>query len=141
MSPVLILSVVLEPAVPVLGHLRDFVAQHVENLFDGLLVDHPAQAREGRVLGRDADRHVVVEDLDRQILAAFAEDLHLLLLEHLAGAVMGVDDVIAELELDVLDLAGDLELVGQRSFFSCLCRNGVLLRSRPACGPALVSSL
>jgi hypothetical protein len=82
-----------------------------------------------------------VEDLDREVLAAFAEDLHLLLLEHLAGAVMGVDDVVPELELDVLDLAGDLELVGQRSFFSCLCRNGVLLRSRPARGTGPCSSL
>jgi hypothetical protein len=52
-----------------------------------------------------------VEDLDRQILAPLAEHLHLLLLQHLAGAVVGIDDVVAELELDVLDLASDLELL------------------------------
>jgi hypothetical protein len=31
--------------------------------------------------------------------------------------VVGIDDVIAELELDVLDLACDLELLGQRCCF------------------------
>jgi hypothetical protein len=30
--------------------------------------------------------------------------------------MVGIDDVIAELELDVLDLACDLELLGQRCF-------------------------
>jgi hypothetical protein len=82
-----------------------------------------------------------VEDLDREVLPAFAEDLHLLLLEDLAGAVMGVDDVVPQLELDVLDLAGDLEVLGKGSFFSCLCRNGVLLRLRPARGTSPCSSL
>jgi len=41
---------------------------------------------------------------------------------------MGIDDVVAELELDVLDFAGDLELVRERCFFGCLCVDGVLLR-------------
>jgi hypothetical protein len=52
-----------------------------------------------------------VEDLDGEVLAPFAEHLHLLLLQHLAGAVVRVDDVVAELELDVLDLTGDLEIL------------------------------
>jgi hypothetical protein len=38
--------------------------------------------------------------------------------------MVGIDDVVAELELDVLDLAGDLEVLCQRVFFSCLCGNG-----------------
>jgi hypothetical protein len=58
-----------------------------------------------------------VKDLDREVLAPFAEYLHLLLLQHLPRAVVGIDDVIAELELDVLDLACDLELLGQRCCF------------------------
>ena len=57
------------------------------------------------VLARDHDGHVVVEDLDREVLALLAEDLLLLLLEDLAGAVVRIDDVVADLELDVLDLA------------------------------------
>jgi hypothetical protein len=60
-----------------------------------------------------------VEDLDREVLAAFAEDLHLLLLDDLAGTVMGVDDVVAELEVDALDLARRLyEIDGQACGFS-----------------------
>ena len=65
------------------------------------------------------DGHVVVQDLDREVLAPFSEDLHLLLLEHLAGAVVGIDDVVAELELDVLDFAG---------LTSELLRDALLLR-------------
>jgi hypothetical protein len=52
-----------------------------------------------------------MEDLDRQILAPLAEDLLLLLLDHLAGAVMRIDDVVADLELDVLYLTLDLEIL------------------------------
>jgi hypothetical protein len=52
-----------------------------------------------------------VEDLDREVLAYLAEDVLLLLLDHLAGPVMGVDHVIADLEVDVLDLALDLEVL------------------------------
>jgi hypothetical protein len=49
---------------------------------------------------------------------------------------MGVDDMISELELDVLDFAGYLELLRERCFFGYLYGNGVLLRcERPAVGP------
>jgi len=49
---------------------------------------------------------------------------------------MGIDDVISELELDELDFAGDLELLRERCFFSCLCGNDVLLCcDRPVGGP------
>ena len=107
MSPVLILSrLCLKRRFQFFGISDTSSLQHVEHLLDGFLVDHPAQARERGVLGRDPDGHVVVEDLDREVLAAFAEHLHLLLLQHLARAVMGIDDMVAELELDVLDLAG-----------------------------------
>jgi hypothetical protein len=52
-----------------------------------------------------------VEDLDRQILTALAEDLLLLLLDHLAGPVMGIDHMVADLEVDVDDLALDDEIL------------------------------
>jgi hypothetical protein len=68
-----------------------------------------------------------VEDLDREVLAAFPEHLHLLLLEDLPGAVMRIDDVVAQLELDVLDLASARELLLQRCLSNCLRRNDVLL--------------
>jgi hypothetical protein len=42
--------------------------------------------------------------------------------------VVRVDDVVAELELDVLDLAGYLEIVSNCLLFDCLLRNDVLLR-------------
>jgi hypothetical protein len=55
-----------------------------------------------------------VEDLDRQVLAVLAEDLASLLLEDLARAVVGIDDVVADVELhhghlgdEVLDLLVD----------------------------------
>jgi hypothetical protein len=53
---------------------------------------------------------------------------------------MGIDDVVAELELDVLDFAGYLELLDQLYLCGCLWRNGVLLRcGRPSDGPCLTS--
>jgi hypothetical protein len=63
-----------------------------------------------------------VEDLDRQVLAPLAEDLASLLLEDLARAVVGIDDVVADVEFDdgnlgdeVLDLLVDA-LLRNRSF-------------------------
>src|SRR5918997_1208760 len=65
----------------------------------------PPQARLARVLTRDHDGHVVVQDLDGEVLPLLTKHLLALLLQDLAGAMMWVDDVVAELELDVLDLA------------------------------------
>jgi hypothetical protein len=49
--------------------------------------------------------------------------------------MVGIDDVVSELELDVLDFACDLELLRERCFFSYLCGNDVLLRcGRPTGG-------
>jgi hypothetical protein len=45
-----------------------------------------------------------VEDLDGEVLAPLTEDLLDLFLEDLAGPVMRIDDVVADLEPDVLDL-------------------------------------
>jgi len=52
-----------------------------------------------------------VKDLDRQVLAPLAEDVLLLLLEDLASPVVRIDDVVADLELDVLDFDRDLEVL------------------------------
>jgi hypothetical protein len=51
-----------------------------------------------------------VEDLDGEVLALLTEDLLDLFLEDLAGAVMRIDDVVADLEPDVFDL-GALEIL------------------------------
>jgi hypothetical protein len=67
-----------------------------------------------------------VEDLDGQILASLSEHFHLFLAHDLAGAVVGIDDMVAELELDVFDFDCDLDLLVELLFGDCL-GNGVLL--------------
>jgi hypothetical protein len=52
-----------------------------------------------------------MKNLDREVLAHLAEDVLLFLLDDLARPVMGVDDVVADLEIDVLDLANELEIL------------------------------
>jgi hypothetical protein len=52
-----------------------------------------------------------VEDLDGEVLLLLTEDLLGLLLEDLAGPVMGVDDVVADFELDQFRLDDDLEVL------------------------------
>ena len=104
-----LVAVVLEPAVPVLRHVRDVVPQHVEHLLDGLLVDDASQSCERGVLGRDHHGHVVVQDLDREVLAALPEHLLDLLRLHLTRAMVRVDDVVAQFEFDCLDRDGDLD--------------------------------
>jgi len=44
---------------------------------------------------------------------------------------MGIHDLVTELELDVFDLACDLEVVCERCFFGCLCGNGCPPSLRP----------
>jgi hypothetical protein len=80
-----------------------------------------------------------VEDLDRQVLALLSEDLLLLLLEDLAGTVVRIDDVVADLEVDALDLGlevlddllcgyvGNQVLLG-RSWGDVLTRPGYVCR-------------
>jgi len=55
--------------------------------------------------------------------------------------MVGIDDMVSELELDALDFAGDLELLRERYFFGCLYGNDVLLRYRPTERSAVESSL
>jgi hypothetical protein len=77
-----------------------------------------------------------VEDLDGEVLALLAEDLLLLLPEDLAGPVMRVDDVVADLELDRLDLT-DLEAL-QVVFFDYFGNGALLLQAWPPPAGAVV---
>jgi hypothetical protein len=76
-----------------------------------------------------------VKNLDREVLAYLAEDVLLFLLYDLAGPVMGIDDVVTDLELDVLGLDDDLQVL-ELLDLGCL-RDGVLLgvKDGPAAGP------
>jgi hypothetical protein len=51
-----------------------------------------------------------MKDLDGQVLTLLAEDVLLFLLDDLPGPVMRVDDVVANGEIDALDLAADVEV-------------------------------
>jgi hypothetical protein len=51
-----------------------------------------------------------VKNLDRQVLALLAEDVLLFLLDDLTRAVVRIDDVVADLEIDALDLPADVEV-------------------------------
>jgi hypothetical protein len=63
-----------------------------------------------------------VEDLDGQILAALAEDLLVLLLDDLSGAVMRIDDVVADREVDALRLSLELEILDL--LYGCIGNGG-----------------
>src|SRR5215208_30148 len=132
-----LLTVVLEPAVPVLGHLAHVVAKHSQHALDGLLADDPAQACLPRVLTRDHDGHVVVKDLDRQVLALLAEHRLELLLLDLAGAVVRVHHVVADLVDDLDELTLDLEVYD--FVLHCCVADVVLLGSVAAHNSAAVS--
>jgi hypothetical protein len=63
-----------------------------------------------------------VKDLDGQVLPLLTKDLLLLLLEDLAGPVMRVYDVVAQLEFDELGLRA-LTMVLVVLLFDCLMWN------------------
>ena len=125
-----LLAVVLETPVPVLRHLAHVVAEDTEDLLDVVLPDHAPQTRLVGVAARDHDRHVVMKDLDGEVLALLAEHLLHLLLEDLARPMMGVDDLVA----DLVDgrLAVDLEVLYVELLLHHCVANGSLLRVRAA---------
>src|SRR5215217_1937516 len=90
-----LLAVVLEAAVPVLGHVRNLAGQHPDHLLNLFARDHPSQSRPVGVLARHHDRHVVVQDLDGQIVPLLAQEILGLLLQHNTRPVVRVDDVVA----------------------------------------------
>src|SRR4029079_5585970 len=91
-----LVPVVLEAAIPVLRHLGATAVQDLEHLLDHLFVDDLAKTNALGVFRRDVDGHVVVQDLDGQVLALLAENGSFLLLHHGASAVMGIEDLIAD---------------------------------------------
>jgi hypothetical protein len=68
-----------------------------------------------------------VEDLDRQVLALLAEDRLHLLLDDLAGPVVGVDHVVVDLVDDVLGLSRDLEILDELVLPVCIGDGASLL--------------
>jgi hypothetical protein len=52
-----------------------------------------------------------VEDLDREVLAALAENLFHLLAEDPSGPVVRIDDAVADLELDMRGRHDGLEII------------------------------
>jgi hypothetical protein len=76
-----------------------------------------------------------VQDLDGEVLAPLAEDLLVLLLEDLAGAVMRVYDVVSDLEVEAFDLTADLEVL--QVVFDDFGNCALLLRARPRLGPGV----
>src|SRR4051794_7939204 len=128
-----LVAVVLEAPVPVLRHLRHVGAEDREDLLDRVLVDHAAQAGLAGVRARDHDGHVVMKDLDREVLAHLAEDVLLFLLDHLAGPMMGIDHVVADLEIDVDDLALDLEILDVNG---CIGNGSSFDKGGPHAGPS-----
>src|SRR5262249_45316459 len=95
-----LLAVVLEPAVPVLGHLGDLVGEDPDHLLDLLLVDHAPKPGPAGVLARDHDGHVVVQDVDGQVVPLLAHQVLGLLLQDHARTVVRIDDVVADLEVN-----------------------------------------
>ena len=75
-----------------------------------------------RVLARDHHRHVVVEDLDGQVVTGLTHELPGFLQDHDAGTVMRVDDVVAFLvrALDGRDLLELDLLLSASSGMGCL---------------------
>jgi hypothetical protein len=88
---------VLEAPVPVLRHLRAAGGEVLEDLLDGLLVDHLAQSDTFGVLGGDVHGHVVVIDLDREVLANLAEHVLLLTLHDRPCPVVRIHHLVADL--------------------------------------------
>src|SRR5205823_212317 len=70
--------------------------QGLEDDLHHVLVDHLAQTDLLGVFGRHVDGHVVVEDLDGQVLPALTEDLPLLLLHDRACPVVRIHHFVTD---------------------------------------------
>ena len=73
-----------------------------------------------RVLAWNHHGHVVVKDVDRQVVALLTQQLLRLLLEHDSSAVVRVDDVVSDLELDQRNI-DDFEVGDRRLVDYLLC--------------------
>jgi hypothetical protein len=114
-----LLAVVLEATVPVLGHLGNVVGENRDHLLHLLLVDHAPQTGDTRVLAGHHHGHAVVEDLDREVVAFLPEQRLRFLLQHHSGAVMRIDDLVADLV--ITHRCFDLEIGFERFVYvNCL---------------------
>ncbi len=91
-----LVAIVLVATAPVLGHPRGVAAQDLEHLIDDVRLDDLAQAGAIGVLDRDHHGHVVVQDLDGEVVALLPEHFFLLDLHDLARTVMRVDDLVTD---------------------------------------------
>ena len=93
-----LLDVVLVAPGPVGRHPRLLLAKDGEDLLDLFVVDDLPQADLFGVVAGDHQRQVAVGEPQDEVLAGLAEDLLLLpLLDH-GCAVMGVDDLVTDVE-------------------------------------------
>src|SRR5262249_39113423 len=76
-----------------------------QHQLDGLLVDNATEADLLGVLGGHVHGHVVVEDLNGQVLALLPKDGALFLLHNRPRAVMRVDHLLADVEQPDLPIA------------------------------------
>ena len=93
-----LVAVVLEAAVPVLRHLGLTRRESLDDGVDQVLVDHSPQTDLLRILDGDVHRHVVVQDLDREVLAGLTQDLALLLFHDRACTVVRIHHLVANVE-------------------------------------------
>src|SRR4051812_20804911 len=92
-----LVPVVLEAAVPVFRHLGRAARERLEDDTHFLLADDAPQADLVGVFARDLHGHIVVQDLDRQVLALLAKDLTRFLLDNRPGTVVRVHHLVADL--------------------------------------------
>src|SRR5512144_334681 len=126
-----LLAIVLEAAVPVLRHLGDLVGEDPDHPLDLLLVDHAPQSRKAGVLAGDHHGHIVVEDVDGQVVPLLSHQVPRLLLQDHARTMVRIDDVVADLKVN--DRRLDLEVGNRRLVDDLLCYqlwNWSLLSSR-----------
>src|SRR4051795_10921118 len=93
-----LVAVVLEAAIPVFRHRGAATGERLRDLLDHLLVDDLPQPHRLRVLARNVDGHVVVQDLDGQVLALLPQDDALFLLDDRACSVVWIHHLVADLE-------------------------------------------
>src|SRR5919198_1360662 len=85
-----LVAVVLEATVPVLRHLRAAAGEGLHDDLDHVFADHLPEAYLLGVLRRHVHGHVVVQDLDREVLTLLAEDLALFLLHDRPSPVVWI---------------------------------------------------
>src|SRR5205807_6268390 len=81
---------------PVLRHLRAAAGQSLDDDLDHVLADHLPETDLFGVLRGDVDGHVVVQDLDRQVLALLTEHVAPFLLHDRACPVVRIHHLVAD---------------------------------------------